>query len=207
MRIRGIEMELHPSGEALSDHIRRENDFFEAEILDFIRDNYPVQRIIIDIGANIGNHALYFANFLKFYEYIICFEPVLENYEILEKNLRGYKGIFTYNYALSDKTQTLQMSANRSNMGASMVKLEGELTVQAYSLDRLYYKNVSLIKIDVEEYEPQVLDGAQDTIAKYKPLIIIEDWFNKYNSLLPVGYQCVQGWEIGKTYIYEWKGE
>jgi len=206
MKVRGVELELHKD-EALSNAIRRDNDFFEFEVLDFIRDFFPVQRVVIDIGANIGNHAVYFANFLKFYEYIICFEPVPENYAILVKNLEGYKGIYMYNCALSDKTQMLKMSVNRGNMGASAVQSDGELLVQAFSLDRLYYKNVTLIKIDVEEYEPQVLDGAQDTIAKWKPLIIIEDWHNKYEELLPKGYQCIKGWEVGKTYIYEWKGE
>ena len=205
MNVRGVEIELHETGEALSEAIKRDHDFFEFEILDFIRDNYPIQRTIIDVGANIGNHALFFANFLQFYEYIICFEPVPDNFDLLVRNLNGYKGVKLYNHALSDKTQIVRMSVNRGNMGASRVAIDGELEIQAHSLDRLYYQNVSMIKIDVEEYEPEVLDGAQDTIARCHPLLVIEDWNGVYFNLIPANYQCVFKSEPSRTYIYEWK--
>jgi FkbM family methyltransferase len=205
LRIRGVEIELHGPGEALSNHIRREQDFFEAEVLDYIRDNFPTQRVILDIGANIGNHALYFANFLKFYDQIICFEPIPENFDLLVKNMNGYPGVKLFNYALSDKRQEIKMVRNRENMGASMVSFDGDLTVPAYPLDRLGYQHVTLMKIDVEEYEPEVLDGAMDTIWRCRPLIIIEDWHDEYQKLLPHNYQCIRMWEVGKTFIYEWK--
>jgi FkbM family methyltransferase len=206
LNIRGIEIELHEPGEALSDHIRRESDFFEAEILDYLSERYPIQREILDIGANIGNHALYFANFFQYYDKIICFEPVPENFNILTRNMSNYAGINLYEYALSDKKQLLTMARNWSNMGASMVATNGDLKVPAFSLDsKHYFQNVTLMKIDVEEYEPQVLEGAMDTIWRCHPIIVIEDWHDAYKQLLPPNYQCVRMWEIGKTFIYEWK--
>lgn len=205
MLVRGVELALHPPGEALSDHIRRENDFFEAELLDFIIDRFPVQRTVIDVGANIGNHTVFFATFLQFYDTIVAFEPVPDNFNLLAQNINGYNGVKAFNYALSDKTRRVKMHVNPQNMGASQITDTGELEIDAYSLDRLYFKNVSLLKIDAEEYEPQILDGAQDTIVRCKPLIIIEDWYEKYKELLPDKYECIKAWEVGKTFVYEWK--
>lgn len=207
--MRGVELELHPPGEQLSDHIRRERDFFEADLLDYVVEKFPVQRTIIDVGANIGNHAVFFANFLKYYDTINCYEPITDNFTLLQKNVAPYERVKAYPFALSDRTQLLPMEVVRHNMGASHVDTRPDTTsdiiVQAYSLDRLYFKNVSLLKIDVEGWEPAVLSGAEDTIAVCKPLIILEDWQDEYQRLLPEKYECIKAWEVGKTFIYEWR--
>lgn len=203
MKIRGIEMNLHHD-EDLSNHIRRENDFFEADILDYLKDYHPVQETILDIGANIGNHAVYFANFLK-YSQLICFEPLPENFKVLISNLTGkYKNFEVYQYAASDKSGTLKMAPNTSNMGASRVDKNGSVEVRAITIDRMNFQNVTLMKIDVENYEPFVLEGAKDTIFRCHPLILIEDWDKKYTKLLP-DYEIEKAWDEHKTYLYKWR--
>jgi hypothetical protein len=112
--------------EDLSNHIHREQDFFEAEILDFLRDNYPTHWTIIDAGANIGNHTVYFARFLK-YMNIIAFEPIDENWDILLENVAPYSGIYCYKYALSDSAGTIPMTAARRNMGMSGYDVNGKI--------------------------------------------------------------------------------
>lgn len=189
--------------EDLSNHIVRESDFFEIEILDFIKRHFPNHRIILDIGANIGNHTLYFSRFLK-HTYIYAFEPVPENFEVLEKNCAGLPDIFLSTVALSDKAETIPMSANTRNMGMSSYDINGKIQATAYPLDMYEFEDVSLIKIDVENYEPQVLAGAAKTIQRNKPLILIEDNYNQYESLLP-DYEIIAGWEGSKTYLYKWK--
>ncbi len=51
-------------------------------------------------------------------------------------------------------------------------------------LDSLGLKNVSLIKIDVENYEDPVLEGARKTITENRPVILIEIMGNR-NANLP----------------------
>lgn len=202
MMIRGIEMELH-ANEAFSNHIRTTKDFYEADILDYIRDYHKHHEVIMDIGANIGNHSLYFANFLE-YETLVAFEPIPTNYGLLIKNLTGSKHIQLYNYAVSDKRGVLKMREDVGNMGASTITKDGSIEVKTTTIDILNYSNVTLMKIDVENHEPYVLEGAKDTIFRCHPLILIEDWNNTYAKLLP-DYELEKAWPEHRTYLYKWK--
>ncbi len=56
-------------------------------------------KIILDIGANIGISAIYFAIRYPTAE-IYAFEPMPDNYKLLEKNVREYENIKTFNVAL-----------------------------------------------------------------------------------------------------------
>ena len=203
MKIRNIEIELHQAGEALSDHIRRENDFYEAEILDYIALNFPVHQVILDIGANIGNHSLYFANFLKYHK-IVAYEPIPRNYYLLIQNLARYKNVEISTFALSDREEKVPMFEFPPNMGASGYNKDGPLMVSGYPLDAFHHKDVTFMKIDVENFEEQVLAGAKETINRNKPLILIEDGYNKYAELLPQ-YECIASWSGYKTFLYRWK--
>jgi FkbM family methyltransferase len=204
LKIRGIEINLHPD-EALSNHIRRERDFFEADILDYLRDFHGAQKVIVDAGANIGNHAVYFANFLK-YDSILCFEPLPDNFRLLELNL-AYPNIELHQLALSDNKATLKMAPNKGNMGASRIYENGSIEIGAITLDSLNLQNVTLLKIDVEGYEPLVLEGAKDTISRCHPLILIEDGNSTYANLLPTNYVLEKSWPKHKTYLYKWTGK
>lgn len=201
--IRGIPFELHPAGEALSDHIRREKDFFEAEILDYIKDNFPIHGTIVDIGANIGNHSIFFAKFLQ-YRQILAFEPVPDNYILLTLNCARFQGFYPFKLALGSENKIVNIAPNWENMGASMVDKDGKLEIMAIPLDLISLYDCTLIKIDVEYYEPEVLKGAYLTIQKNKPLILIEDVKEEYSALLP-DYECIRQWKEHGTYLYRWK--
>jgi len=56
--------------------------------------------------------------------------------------------------------------------------LEGE-AVETMTLDSLQLNNVSLIKMDVENYEYHVLEGAKETLLKNRPILIFECWIGK----------------------------
>lgn len=195
--VRGIEINLHED-EAVSNHIRRHKDFFEETVLDYVRDHYQTQKTIVDVGANIGNHTLYFANFLK-YQNIVCFEPIRENFKLLETNT-AYPNIKLHQLALSNQKGTVKMELNTRNMGACKVSPTG-FPVQATTLDSFNFQNLTLLKIDVERHEPQMLEGARETIKRCHPLILIEDDKHTYEKLLP-GYQVEMYWDRYKTYLY-----
>lgn len=200
--IRGIPFELHPQGEMFSDAIRRDEDFFEAEILDYIADNYPVHGTIVDIGANIGNHSLFFCNKLQ-YRQILAFEPVPDNYILLTINCARYRGFYPFKFALDSHIGLVNIAPQHSNMGASFVSPEGTIEVVAIPLDLFSLYDCTLIKIDVELYEPEVLRGAYLTISKNRPLILIEDANQEYGHLLP-DYKMIKAWPEHKTYLYGW---
>jgi FkbM family methyltransferase len=89
--------------------------------------------------------------------------------------------------ALSDENKTIDMyfpnvveaTGLRNYGGSSTQKTDGmdestKTTVSCHRLDDIYKGRVSLIKIDVEGHELEVLKGAENTIKKYMPTLLIE---------------------------------
>ena len=149
--------------------------------------------IVIDIGANIGAFSLKFArkcidNKQKFNIY--AFEPNKIIFDILKNNLALNndisKNIFSLQTPIGDTNKEVNFINDQKNSGGSKVykNLEGSqlnietVKLQQISLDYFVQKNqidyVDVIKIDVEGYEPFVLDGCINTIKKFKPVLYIE---------------------------------
>lgn len=191
--------------EMLSGAIDRDKDYFEKEILEYMADKYPQQDVILDIGANIGNHTVYFAQYLE-YSAIISFEPVFENFKLLDLNTCGFPNVLIRNEAVGRFRGRVSLSLNRENMGACEVYVDdtkGERYVNQVRVDDLLLNRpVTLMKIDVEWYEPEVLLGAKNILETDKPLILIEDANGVYADLLPKEYELIQAWLAHKTYLY-----
>ena len=145
----------------------------------YVYNNIPCKRVMIDIGANIGIFARPSA---ERFEHVICFEPVLKNFEVLQKNLETYSNVELHNLGLSDRDQTATFEFQTLKCGHTkqveefvpnpeFEKHTGELT----TLDRFNFKSVDWIKIDVEGFENAVLDGSCDTIQRNRPWLLIED--------------------------------
>jgi FkbM family methyltransferase len=198
---RGVRLELHPPGDFVSDEIRQTGDFFEAEILEELTRRID-GGVLIDAGAMVGNHTAFLAEFVR-HAAIHAFEPWPDNLALLFRNVAAYPTVTVHAQALSDRPRTLRMQSE-ANRGHSMVVDDGPLEVQALPLDEFAFDDVTLLKIDVESHEPQVLIGAAATIARCHPLILIEDWTGRYGSLLP-GYRLAAEWgQTRQTYLYEW---
>src|SRR3990172_3180634 len=160
--LRGQPFYIHDD-EALSNAIARTGDYWEADILDYLKINFPTHSIILDIGANIGNHLSYFARYLT-YEMIYGFEPDPTNFDVLRHNtqiINENDNIQIYNIAISnvEPCTEIHLALNHSNWGAHEIQNQG-ITVEAYPLDHYaYWERVTLIKVDVEWHEPQVLES------------------------------------------------
>ena len=145
----------------------------------YVYNNIPRKRTMIDIGANIGIFARPSA---ERFEHVICFEPVLKNFEVLQKNLENYSNVELHNLGLSNRDQTATFELQTLKCGHTkqvsefvpspeFEKHTGELT----TLDRFNFESVDWIKIDVEGFENVVLDGSRDTIKRNRPWLLIED--------------------------------
>lgn len=58
-------------------------------------------------------------------------------------------------------------------------------SIKVITLDSLNLQNISMIKIDVENHENEVLEGAKQTILNNKPIIFIENLFYGYPDVCP----------------------
>ena len=139
----------------------------------------------LDIGANIGNHSLFFS---QYFSSVYAFEPNPVTYELLKINstyVSKIKNIIPYCYGLSDKTKNVTLKVNPNNIGNSKIVFEdnlrvnysNQITIKVEKADNLSFlkdSNIGLIKIDVEGHEFFVLKGAEEIIRNNKPIIIFE---------------------------------
>ena len=139
---------------------------------------------ILDIGANIGYNTLMFSD----YGPVVSFEPVY--HEVVIKNAQNNAlkySIVIHPCALSDEEKTTEIfipskgcqSNTHINYGGTSFHLKDDMKgnsikVKCKRLDDIYDGKPSIIKIDVEEHELQVLEGAKETIKKYMPTILVE---------------------------------
>ena len=137
---------------------------------------------VLDVGANIGNHSVFFS---KIFSKVYAFEPNPQAFYLLQYNSAG-SNIAPLNYGLSSENSTVAFSINPMNIGASRIVDEcsndgpqgaKSIGIKSRRLDDdLQFKNqkVSLIKIDVEGHELQVLEGAAKLIGAEQPIIVFE---------------------------------
>ena len=59
-----IDLFVHSFPELISKEITDHSQFFEKDVLDHIGRQKQVNGVILDVGANIGNHSVFFAKFL-----------------------------------------------------------------------------------------------------------------------------------------------
>lgn len=136
----------------------------------------------LDIGANIGNHAVVIADFTQ---QLAAFEPLPFIFSVLQTNLERNVGkrATCFNVALSDNDATLHMNiASDGNFGSSSVQIANDAveveTISAVVGDEfLTAQNISeidFIKIDVEGHEAPALTGLSSTILRDQPLVMLE---------------------------------
>jgi FkbM family methyltransferase len=151
----------------------------EHKRLDFDQNSLPQilphikpDGVVLDIGANIGCYAYAFGQIAK---EVHCFEPNSEAYECLKYNLIHGSGDYKiYKMAVSDKEYNLNVVSENDNIGMAYVEESKSGTIKSISIDSLELKECDFIKIDVEGFELHVLRGAESTINKYKPVMVIE---------------------------------
>lgn len=82
----------------------RKGRFYELGMLEFINSLNP-KNLVIDVGANIGNHSIFLAKFTDCSE-VHSFEPVLQIFSVLNKNIKSNRlqnKIKAHNVAVGDK--------------------------------------------------------------------------------------------------------
>lgn len=141
--------------------------------LNLISDNSTV----LDIGANIGNHSLYFS---KYFSKVLSFEANPNVCKILKYNVSEVKNIKVFSQGASNKTESLIMHENPVNLGGSSAVIEKnnsvDVQIDLSPLDSLVEENVKvdLIKVDVEGMEHKVFLGAENIISRNQPIIAFE---------------------------------
>lgn len=140
--------------------------------------------VVLDVGANIGNHALSFALDAG---RVFSFEPIGEVFELLRENIErnGLSTVQCFNLGFSEANATATIYVTQGeNIGSSSLERNAEGSVpqpitlvrgddwlrgQADEIGR-----IDLIKLDVEGHEPSALLGLKDSIARFRPVVMLE---------------------------------
>ena len=143
---------------------------------------------VLDIGANVGDWTLPMALRVGRQGRVIAFEPVPYLAETVAKTARvnRHDWVEVLQLALCATDGMSDFSVERGNSGGSRLgRMNGDFsrtTVRTARLDSLLSERadidrVDFIKIDVEGFEDQVLLGARETLARFRPPLLIESGF------------------------------
>ena len=136
---------------------------------------------VVDVGANVGNHTLFFSKQVGANGRVLSFEPQRFLFQVLCANalLGQFRNIWPYRVAVGDVVGAVDIPVpiyeRPNNFGGYSLEFDtfkepGDIT----TLDALSLSECHLIKIDVEGMELSVLKGAQATIKKTKPFLYFE---------------------------------
>jgi FkbM family methyltransferase len=158
----------------------------EFALTQYAKNHIPDNATILDIGSNIGFISCLFASYNP-NSTVHAFEPGAQNFNFLRQNIVGnnISNVIPHNLAMGATNYIgrflensawghLESSANifEPNLETAVVK-----TVDQF-VSELDFKSIDLIKIDVEGFEMQVLNGMEKTLSRFNPKVILE--FNTF---------------------------
>lgn len=184
--------------EGYNDHIYKHigPNFYEHEMLEFIEQrNRP--GIYVDIGANIGNHTLFFSNIMK--KDVIAFEPYAFNYLKMNVEANHCQYVECIKEVLADGGSYDLVEPPSDNKG--MAKYEKGSQIKSDRLDDYGFSNIGVIKIDTEGMEQTILENAIETLIKSRPDVYVE---GEPQILKDLGYKKVKTFNWTPTHFYKW---
>jgi FkbM family methyltransferase len=127
--------------------------------------------VIMDLGAYDGDTIREFLSVTDGkYKSIIALEPDEKNFRKLERNTQELVNLTRLNIGAWDKEETLYF-AKKSGRNSRLE--DGGVPVHFNSVDNIADSEVTFIKMDIEGAELKALEGAKNTVAKYKPKLYV----------------------------------
>lgn len=168
---------------------------FEDQEVKLLQKYIDDESVVLDVGANIGLHSLFFSNLAK-NGLVIAFEPSVSTFENLLKNVRTRGNILPLNIAAFDKNELKKFYITDDNAYSSLkdtgrkaiLKIDNILCVK---IDDILLSSglgrIDFVKIDVEGFEKNVLLGMVNIIMRYKPVIFCEIYKGENSNDDPEG--------------------
>lgn len=170
----------------------------------------------IDGGANYG----FIAYHLNHFKQTHAFEMYPPVRECLEKNVKqfGLTNVIVHPCGLGETTKNVAMRA-KGTFGNHIHPngQEGDGSMRIIPIDSLNLTACDFIKLDCEGYEPFIIEGAINTISKFKPVLLMEhkklsesyygvkDREEHINLLIDMGYKIIKRYKkdiiMGPTWL------
>jgi len=185
----GFKIELDPNFDKTIENVIYERGVYEQGTVSVLSSFLKQGDTFVDVGANIGFLSLVAANKVGPTGSVHAFEPFPETFNILEKNknINDYEQLKTYDFALGNSAEILMIYPEIDNRGgASIVNHQSDngVGIRTKRLDDLDFTSpIDVIKIDVEGVEFEVLKGAEETIKKDRPKLVVEYSIDRNNTI------------------------
>jgi FkbM family methyltransferase len=169
------------------DYIAKEifsNGLYEQSLLMALKENFLLQikgGTIIDVGENIGNHTVFFADMAS---KVISIEPNPACYYLIKANIaaNSCENVTVLNKAASETIGTAELTFNYQHTGGGTIEptdisqTNEVLEVETISLDSLLDQvdNVQCLKIDAEGHEAKIIKGATNLLTRDAPVVVFE---------------------------------
>lgn len=181
--------------------------FYEDDLLEYMRAVLGTDNgCIVDVGSNIGNHAVYFGRFLA--DLVIAIEVNHLVISTLRRNLERNEirhSIYEVGVGAERGQATIELPAEHvANIGATRLRLDDAGHVAITTLDSLLAEiearsrdgHITAIKLDIEGMEPMALHGGTRMLATHLPELFVEimndDKLRQVESILgPLGYMRI----------------
>ena len=168
--------ERHWLFEGLAEYQQADRD----EAFTYVRD----WTLALDIGANIG---IFTRAFAERFDKVVAFEPIPDIRACLERNVPA--NVSVEPFAVSDRPGEVIMQQTVKASGGSYIANHPEIAVPAVAnlagpraipvelrtLDSFGFDRVGLIKLDIQGAEYLALKGAEQTIRRCRPVVLIEE--------------------------------
>ena len=158
----------------------------EFEDMSFVLHLLRKGDVLLDIGANIGTYTILAGAVAG--AKCFAFEPIPDTFKYLidNVNINGiYERVKCYNIGIADENGILKFTSNLDTCNHVVFKNNCEddtntLDIPVRKLDEIVPDcNPTLIKIDVERFELQVLKGAEKTLRSKSLLAVIMETSGK----------------------------
>jgi FkbM family methyltransferase len=135
-----------------------------------ITELVPHKRVVVQAGGNCG---FYPKQYAELFDTVYTFEPDWLNFYCLNLNVPE-SNVVKNQSCLGNHHQLVNLHIKEKNRGKNYVAGVGRYPT--YCIDDLDLAVCDLIHLDIEGYEYYALQGAAQTIAACRPVIVIEMW-------------------------------
>ena len=164
--------------------------WYERDILDAVVEILSKNNLLggnfIDVGANIGNHSIFMS---YYFDQVIAFEPLHENYRYLKFNSELRPNIRPLQIGLGSSESTVEMKYCPDNRGKSGQFVgDASWVIEKVKVQAFDQINIgvgpTVVKIDVEGAELSVLEGMLGSLSTHHPLLMMETDFDAQPELV-----------------------
>jgi FkbM family methyltransferase len=143
-----------------------------ADVPQLLSEFVPIDQrcVVVQAGGNCG---FYPRQYAKLFNRVYTFEPDWLNFYCLNLNVPE-QNVVKLQSCLGQEHQTVGLNIKSINRGKNFINGAGAYPV--LRIDDLALNQCNLIQLDIEGYEYYALLGATETIAQFRPVIVVEVW-------------------------------